>query len=242
MAKKDKIFEEGNVSCLPFSFNQEVTEVFEDMIDRSVPGYITTLNIIEQQSKKHSRENTNIYDLGCSLGASTASIINGVEGRAKIIGIDSSESMIMSCNTKFSNLIEEGVVEFLNEDICNSVIQNASIVVINFVLQFLELSERQKLMKKIYEGLNPDGILLLSEKVHFESERETAEISKIHHSFKSKNGYSELEISGKRDSLEGVLITETEKQHIKRLEEVGFINPIKLMFDLNFLTYKFEKQ
>ena len=94
MEKQDKLFEEGNVSGLPFSFNQEVTEVFEDMIDRSVPGYTTSLNIIQQQTKQFFKEETNIYDLGCSLGASTIALLNAVHGNFKIIAIDSSESMI----------------------------------------------------------------------------------------------------------------------------------------------------
>ena len=43
MAKRDNIFKASNSNDLPFSFNEEVTEVFEDMIDRSVPGYKSSL-------------------------------------------------------------------------------------------------------------------------------------------------------------------------------------------------------
>ena len=91
MGKQDKIFEKGNVRGLPFSFNQEVTEVFEDMIDRSVPGYNTTLRIIQQQAKNHYIDGSNVYDLGCSLGASTSSLLNALNGRSKVIGIDNSD-------------------------------------------------------------------------------------------------------------------------------------------------------
>ena len=91
MGKQDNIFEKGNVRGLPFSFNQEVTEVFEDMIDRSVPGYNTTLRIIQQQAKNHYVDGTNVYDLGCSLGASTSSLLNALSGRYKIIAIDNSD-------------------------------------------------------------------------------------------------------------------------------------------------------
>ena len=242
MARQDKLFEEGNVSGLPFSFNQEVTEVFEDMIDRSVPGYSTSLNIIQQQTKKHFIEQTTVYDLGCSLGASTAVLLDAVHGNFKILAIDSSESMIKACQNRFKKQIQADQVNFLNEDILSSEINNASIVIINFVLQFLKINERSKLFRKIHKGLVPGGILILSEKVHFNSTRKTAEVSDVYHSFKSKNGYSELEISSKRDSLEGVLITETEDQHIARAKESGFKKPDKLMSNLNLLTYKFEKK
>ena len=241
MGKQDKIFEEGNVSGLPFSFNQEVTEVFEDMIDRSVPGYNTTLRIIHQQAKDHCVDGTNVYDLGCSLGASTSSLLNALSGRSKIIAIDNSDSMVRSCAERFSDPIKTGQVNFLKEDISHSEIVNASIVVINFVLQFLSIKERAELMQKIYQGLVPGGILILSEKIHFDSKKRTDEISYIHHSFKAANGYSKLEISSKRDSLEGVLVTETESQHFDRAKELGFKGSTKLMSNLNFSTYMFQK-
>jgi len=241
VGKQDKIFEKGNVSGLPFSFNQEVTEVFEDMIDRSVPGYSTTLRIIQQQAKNHYIDRSNVYDLGCSLGASTSSLLNALNGRPKVIAIDNSDSMVRSCTERFSRSIKAEQVKFLQEDILQSEIVNASVVVINFVLQFLSIKERVGLMQKIYQGLVPGGVLILSEKVHFDSKKRTAEISNIHHFFKATNGYSKLEISSKRDSLEGFLVTETESQHIYRAKELGFRDPTKLMSNLNFLTYKFLK-
>ena len=82
----------------------------------------------------------------------------------------------------------------------------------------------------------------MSEKVHFNSQGKTEEMSDIYHSFKSINGYSELEISSKRDALEGFLVTETEDQHLARAKYSGFKNPDKLMSNLNFLTYKFIKR
>ena len=117
MRKQDKIFEEGNVSGLPFSFNQEVTEVFEDMIDRSVPGYNTTLRIIQQQAKNHCIDGSNVYDLGCSLGASTSSLLNALNGMSKVIAIDNSESMVRACTERFSKYIKTGQANFLKEDI-----------------------------------------------------------------------------------------------------------------------------
>ena len=74
-----------------------------------------------------------------------------------------------------------------------------------------------------------------------DAKKRTDEISCIHHSFKAANGYSKLEISSKRDSLEGVLVTETESQHLDRAKELGFKSSTKLMSNLNFSTYMFQK-
>ena len=183
-----------------------------------------------------------IFMIWRSLGASTIALLNAVHGNFKIIAIDNSESMIKACQNRFKEQIKADQINFLNEDILDSEIKNASVVVINFALQFLKIGDRSELFRKIYKGLVPGGILILSEKVHFNSQRKTEEMSDIYHSFKSINGYSELEISSKRDSLEGVLVTETEDQHLARAKDSGFKNPDKLMSNLNFLTYKFIKR
>jgi tRNA (cmo5U34)-methyltransferase len=242
VSKQDDIFSEGNLSGLPFSFNDEVTEVFEDMIDRSVPGYKTSLNLVNYYSKKYSQESTNFYDLGCSLGASTKVLLGSSNNRnIKIISIDNSPAMIERCKKSFKSYVDKGRLELKLEDINTSEIINASVVVINFVLQFLDLENRELLIDKIYKGLKPEGILIISEKIHYESSRESESMSLLHHGFKEKNGYTKMEISAKRDSLEGVLVTETEQVHLKRMKRIGFKISDKLMSNLNFATYLFIK-
>ena len=242
MGKQDDIFIEGNLSGLPFSFNEEVTEVFEDMIDRSVPGYKTSVNLVDYYSKQYSRDNSYVYDLGCSLGASTKVLLDSVNDKnIKVISIDNSAAMIEKCNKLFSSYVDEGHLELKLEDINTSEITNASVVVINFVLQFLDRDKRTLLIEKIFKGLNPGGGLLISEKVHFQSDRESKNISLLHHLFKEKNGYTKMEIAAKRDSLEGVMVTETEEVHFQRMKGAGFRKGEKLMSNLNFATYLFIK-
>ena len=240
MGKQDNIYEKGNLSGLPFSFNEEVAEVFEDMIERSVPGYKTSQSIITLYAKNFYREDTNCYDIGCSLGASSFSILQGAN-RAKIIAIDKSAAMIDECERIFKNYENPNSLIFLNEDIMESDLQNASVVVVNYLIQFLGLDERDILFKKIFNALIPNGILILSEKVHYENKFENQRIINTHHLFKSENGYSDLEISGKRDSLEGILKTEYEEDHIFRARKVGFTKVEKILSNLNFRTFVFSK-
>ena len=240
MGKQDNIYEKGNLSGLPFSFNEEVAEVFEDMIERSVPGYKTSLSIITHYAKNFYVDGTNCYDIGCSLGASSFSILQGAN-RAKIIAIDKSAAMIDECERIFKNYENPNSLIFLNEDIMESDLQNASVVVVNYLIQFLGLDERDILFKKIFNALIPNGILILSEKVHYENKFENQRIINTHHLFKSANGYSDLEISGKRDSLEGILKTEHEEDHIFRARKVGFTKVEKILSNLNFRTFVFSK-
>ena len=239
MIKKDNIFESSNFNDLPFSFNEEVTEVFEDMIDRSVPGYRSSLKIIEELGKRYFKEDTSCYDLGCSPGGSTLSLLRAIKGReGKIYAVDNSKAMITACSKKFTDLEK---VYFLNQDIEATEIKDASIVVLNFVLQFLDTEKRSSFLDKVFSGMRKGGLLILSEKIHFDNKLRNKTLFNLHHNFKFKNGYTQMEISRKRDALEGVLVTDLEEDHNNRLKKLGFRNTRKVMSNLNFLTLISEK-
>ena len=242
MVKKDSIFKVGNFNDLTFTFNEEVTEVFEDMIDRSVPGYTSSLRLIENLSRKYFIERTHCYDLGCSLGASSMSLIKAMGKReGKIFAIDNSPAMIAACEQKCADLIKTGKVKFIKQDVNEAQIDKASVVVINFVLQFLNSKDRDGLLKKVFLGMKQGALLILSEKIHFDNKFRNQTIDNLHHQFKSNNGYSKMEISRKRDALEGVLMTDLETLHLKRLESIGFKKVRKVMTNLNFMTLVAEK-
>ncbi len=240
MGKQDNIFEEGNLSGLPFTFNKEVTYVFEDMINRSVPGYKTSLKLITQYTKHFYQPDTKCYDIGCSLGASSLSMLRARKD-ALIIAIDNSEAMIRECKNRFKKFPQSQSIQFMHQDVIETKMDNASLIVLNYLIQFLDLEQREKIFDKIFKALLPGGILILSEKIHHKNRFESNRVFKTHHKFKSLNGYSDLEISGKRDSLEGVLITETEQDHFSRGERVGFKNSRKVLSNLNFRTLIFYK-
>ena len=101
-------------------------------------------------------------------------------------------------------------------------IDNASVVVLNFTLQFIPLELRNRVIRNIYAGLRPGGIMVLSEKVTFEDPHLDELNIDLHHQFKRANGYSDMEISSKRAALENVLQPETLAQHKQRIGEAGF--------------------
>ena len=206
-----------------FVFDQAVVDVFPDMIKRSVPGYETILAHCGELASRYVQADSHCYDLGCSLGASTVAMRSRIEGRnAKIIAVDNSSAMLDKCATILASVASAVSTELVNQDICDTVINNASMVVMNFTLQFIPMAERSALLEKIYAGLNPGGCLVISEKLHFEPESLNTLLTDLHHQFKLAQGYSELEISQKRDSIENVLIPETLDAHIQRLRACGF--------------------
>ncbi len=222
-AQTDSIYASPRDTVEPFQFDEAVTEVFQDMIERSVPGYQTTLEMISLVARKFAQPHTKGYDLGSSLGASTLAMRHGMQlDGCQIIAVDNSEPMM----SKFTELLEESCegipIKTLVDDIQNVEIKNASMVTLNFTLQFIAPQERLPLLTKIYDGMVPGGALVISEKITFPDAHEQELQTNLHHSFKRTKGYSELEVSQKRTSLENVLVPDTLEQHRQRLREAGF--------------------
>ena len=241
MSERDNIYISNKVKHIPFAFNEEVTKVFSDMIDRSVPGYKSSLNLMEVYGKKYCKPGNYIYDLGCSLGAVTEILLSCFSATNKIIAVDSSESMINSCRKRFNAHIRNGELELIKGDVRKIKLKESSFIALNYLMQFLEISERKDLLIKVFNSLGEGGVCILSEKIHFTSFLKTKQINELHYQFKSENGYSLMEIAQKRDALEGVLATEIEEEHIKRLLGVGFRRVKKIMSNLNFVTFICEK-
>jgi len=214
----DNIHENG------FTFDDKVATVFADMIGRSVPGYGETLKMVELLAHQYAQQGTNLYDLGCSLGAATMALSRGIRAggaagkNCRIIGVDNSEAMVSRCR----ELLKAEPVEILCQDILDTEIENASVVVLNFVLQFVPGEQRLPLLAKIAQGLRPGGVLILSEKIAFDDPDENDRQIELHEAFKRAQGYSELEISRKRTALENVLVPETLGTHHARLKQAGF--------------------
>jgi tRNA (cmo5U34)-methyltransferase len=219
----DNLFAQPLGRIAKFAFDQAVVDVFPDMIRRSVPGYETILAHCGELAARYVQPKTNCYDLGCSLGATSLAMRSRIKvPNAKIIAVDNSTAMLSKLSKILEDIPSEIETELVNADICECKIHRASMVVLNFTLQFIPKTQRQNLIERIYKGLNPGGCLVISEKLHFEPESVNLLLSDLHYQFKRAQGYSELEISQKRESIENVLIPETLDTHIQRLKSCGF--------------------
>lgn len=218
-----------------FKFDQSVAEVFPDMIQRSVPGYNTIVDTIGQLCGKYATNNSDIYDLGCSLGAASLAASKYIKAdNCKIIAIDNSIAMTERCELHVKAFKSDTPIQVMCDDLQNIEIQNASCVIMNFTLQFIAPEQRAAIISKIFSGLKPGGILILSEKLKHESVTGNELLIDLHHEFKRRNGYSELEISQKRSALEDVMRTDTFKQHKERLINAGFSDMVRWFTCFNF--------
>lgn len=235
---RDSIYQQPQTPS-EFVFDERVAHVFGDMISRSVPGYATTISTIGELAAKFVTDNSRCYDLGCSLGAATFTMQQTIQANnSHIIGVDLSEPMLDRCNAHLASQENSThtQVTFQQADIRTTPIHDASMVVLNFTLQFVPVEDRASLIETIYAGLNSGGIVVISEKVRFPDPALDALNIDLHHRFKQTNGYSDLEIAQKRSALENVLIPETIDEHRERLQNAGFARTDVWLQCFNFVS------
>jgi tRNA (cmo5U34)-methyltransferase len=234
---KDNIYSDYQQEISKFVFDGKVVSVFDDMIRRSVPGYSTVIGMTKAFTEQYAANNSNLYDLGCSLGAATLAMRKGLKAKnCRIIAIDNSQSMIDRCKEIIESDISPTPVDIINADIIDTQITNASIVCMNFTMQFLPPDKRAFMLKKIYDGLLDTGLLILSEKICFDTDDQQCFQTDMYHNFKKLNGYSDLEVSQKRKALENVLIPDTITRHKERLTECGFKTTYLWFQCFNFIS------
>ncbi len=222
-SKLDTIYANPLADVSRFAFDQRVVDVFPDMIKRSVPGYATIINMIGTLAERYAQSGSNCYDLGCSLGAASLAMRHKINASdCKIIGVDNSSAMLKRCQQVMEADTGDIPVELIEAQIQGVAIDNASVVVLNFTLQFIPVEERLDVLKNIWQGLRPGGVLILSEKLAFEDASHEQLMIDLHHNFKRANGYSDLEIAQKRSAIENYLIPETLAVHRRRLRDAGF--------------------
>ena len=234
---KDDIFKSTDAGPGTFEFNDSVAEVFTDMLRRSVPGYEASLEAIAILARRYGRAGTRCYDLGCSLGASTLAMRrNIVEPDCEIVAVDLSPAMIDRCRKTVDADDTDLPVSIRVEDVRDVAIEHASLVVLNYTLQFVPVNDRTRLVRRIYDGLIDGGVLILSEKVVDEDPAIEGLLVELHHEFKSANAYSDLEIARKRMALEEVLIPESTTTHLERLADAGFNHRSVWLKHFNFVS------
>lgn len=236
---KDKIYATSADSGKPFIFNDAVADVFPDMLRRSVPGYAATIEAIGSLAARYVTSDSTCYDLGCSLGAATFAMRSAISRPGcKIVAVDIAPAMVERCKAILASSDDGGTtpVEVLQADINDVEIANASMVVMNYTLQFLDVAARDAIIAGIFAGMQQGGIFVLSEKVVDQNPYMEDLLVDLHHEHKRRNDYSQLEISRKRAALENVLVPETVATHRDRLSRVGFGHSAVWLRYFNFVS------
>lgn len=220
---RDEVFKAPSAKPSDFKFTSNVAGVFDDMVNRSVPFYEEIQRMVAEQAADHARENTYIYDLGCSTGTTILLMDQALQTNAKFKGLDDSAPMLEKCDLKLKEAGVSHAVELELADLNAGItVSNASVVVLCLTLQFVRPINRERLIRSIYNGLNSGGVAIIVEKILAESSDFNRDFIKYYYDMKRRHNYSELEISQKREALENVLIPYKLSENIALLRDVGF--------------------
>ena len=221
---KDSIFN-SNPYPETFVFDEQVSQVFDDMAKRSIPFYQNLIKmqgeILENFLKQNRSEKKVILDLGCSTGNSLIYLaLLFKKLPVHFIGIDSSSEMLSKARQKSAQYVDLPRIEWEKKTLGVDKLPRAEAINFHFTLQFIEPTKRMQLIRELYKILPLRGVLLLSEKLKLQPSFTYWE--DFYFNFKKENGYSHLEISRKREALETVLQPWTYEENINALKECGF--------------------
>ncbi|HEX7028851.1 MAG TPA: carboxy-S-adenosyl-L-methionine synthase CmoA [Gammaproteobacteria bacterium] len=220
---KDKLFLDPGKRQADFAFDEEVVAVFGDMLERSIPFYFEIQNMIVDLAEEFAAPDTAIYDLGCSTGTTLALLGRRLQDKEiRLHGIESSLPMLKKAETNLDSLkIKDYRLE--QQDLNNGVKMNdASVAILNLVLQFVRPINRDRLIKDTFAGLRDGGCLILVEKVTSTDSRLNRKFIDCYHEFKKRNLYTDMEIARKREALENILIPYRVEENIELLHRNDF--------------------
>ena len=241
---KDEIFSEGSSGKGSFRFNQQVANVFDDMANRSIPYYQDVIQIIGQLANSFVADGGLICDLGCSTGSTLIFLAKVLQGKnIRLVGCDPAAAMLVKAREKSERFTYSHNI-FFEQNSCEDMdLEQADMILLNYTLQFIEEKQRPALLKKLYKGLKPGGVLILSEKLRQQNSIVEDFNTKSYESFKAGNGYSFLEIANKRQALENILVPGSLEDNLNMLSKAGFEESEILFKWLNFATFAaFKKE
>ncbi len=219
---RDELYASGRVRE-DFRFSEGVAEVFDDMLARSVPGYARVTEMTAQLLARFLKTNDRVYDLGCSTGSTLLELCRRLEPLAlHFTGIDNSSAMIAKARRKAEMYGKGERIDFIEQDITEAEMAGAGAVLLNYTLQFIRPLLRPLFLEKVYQGLRPGGVVVVSEKIITPDPLLNRAFIDFYLDFKREQGYSEIEISRKREALENVLIPFSLDENRELLRRAGF--------------------
>jgi len=236
IAFKDRIYLSKEAES--FLFGKDVAGAFDDMAGRSIPNYFELQLLICNLAIRYYQSSSAIYDLGCSTATSLVVIHKALGGLVdRIIGIDSSLPMLEKAKEKLERFGLASKVDLEHTRLQELKYEPSSFIFANYTLQFLPEQDRALILGNIFDSLLPEGVFLLSEKVKIANPRENQIVTELYEDFKRRNGYSDMEIARKRESLKGVLLPLTEEGNVKLLTDAGFRTVIPVLRGYGFQSW-----
>ena len=234
---KDDIYSKQYDTIPPFQFDERVVNAFDDMISRSVPFYTELQTIILRLLNIFLKPNAIILDCGCSTGTSIQTISKAYkELDLHFIGLDNSIPMLDKARQNCTKLSQNHSFKFLNQDLNHpSQLAPHTISLLILTLQFISPEKRKLVLNQLSQACAPDGCLILVEKISVSNHKLHEHYIHLHHGFKKDQGYSDLEIAQKRESIETTLQPLPLETNLSLLHDAGYKHTDIFFKWLNFV-------
>jgi tRNA (cmo5U34)-methyltransferase len=206
-----------------WEFDTSVAAVFDDMLRRSIPQYEVMRHAVTELAKRYVKPNTDVLDLGCSLGEALAPLADRFGAHCRYVGVEVSGPMLDAARSRFRPLIDAGVVQILDLDLRQGFPRvSASVILSVLTIQFTPMEHRLRILEDIHAALLPGGAFIFVEKVIGATAPLDRDFVELYYEFKHASGYTREEIERKRLSLEGVLVPVTARWNEELLKTAGF--------------------
>lgn len=218
-----------------WQFDQEVTAVFDDMLQRSIPQYNAMRLVTFEVGRRFVQPGTAIVDMGCSRGQALLPFVSQFGEANDYIGLEISDPMIEAARQNFVYHPHGNRVTIQSADLRRDFPGvTSSVVLAVLTLQFTPIEYRQQIVRRVYESLAPGGAFILVEKVLGATAKIDDAFVELFLNIKRENGYSDSQIDRKRMSLEGVLVPVTAHWNEELLRQEGFTSVDCFWRHLNF--------
>ena len=220
---EDKVFDNPDMAVADFRFDETVAAAFDDMVSRSVPYYDEMQRMVVEMAADFAEPGSRLYDLGCSTATTLALLDRKTHPDVHFVGIDNSPEMLEKARLKLDKLAPNRSVDLLCQDMHENLhVEDASVVMMLLTLQFVRPLYRERIIRRIAEGMRPNGALILIEKLVVSDSRLNRMYIEHYYDYKRTRGYSEVEITKKREALENVLVPYRYEENRELLLNNGF--------------------
>jgi len=236
---KDSNFAAPMKKAVDFDFGEQTTQVFDDMLVRSVPFYDEVQRMITEIVANLVKEKPVIYDLGCSTGTTLLMLAIRLKNtNPRLVGLDLSVPMLNHAREKAEQTGFTDVITWQQHDLNDPLTSDpADAFIMNLSLQFIRPLNRERLVSSLYQNLKPGGCLILVEKIMPEDSLLNRTYIELYYAFKRRKGYSDLEIAQKREALENILVPYRVNENLELLNRCGFKSPDTFFRWLNFAGF-----
>lgn len=202
-----------------WEFDEEVTDVFGNMLERSIPQYATMRNLVREVALRVTPVD-HVVDLGCSRGDALAAFAQ-YPGQL-LIGLEVSDPMLAVAAERFSG---DDRFRILRHDLRTGLpreANGASLILSVLTLMFVPIEHRAQVVEDVYAALRPGGAFVLVEKILGATAPLDAVLVSAYLDGKRTAGYSEDQILRKKLALEGVLVPVRASWNEEMLRSAGF--------------------